>query len=291
MRFLSIGHVSRDRTRRGWRPGGSAYYAAAAAARLGAEATIVTRIGPAEAGVFSERCASLGIRLLALGSPVTTGYEARRDGGWRMTARAAELPGEEVAAALARAGEPLPARFDAVVLGSIAREFAPEVVGALAGGVRVLIAQGFLRAWDARGRIGPRPWAEADAFLPLVDAVVLSEEDIAGQEASVPRWSRAATVVVTRAERGARVWRNGDAVEVAGWPRDVVDPVGAGDTFAAALAVALAEGRPVAEAAAFACAAASFTVEGAAVAARADRTAVEHRLAERAGVREGAAGR
>jgi ribokinase len=61
-------------------------------------------------------------------------------------------------------------------------------------------------------------------------------------------------LVVTRGARGALVIDAAGAVkEVPGVPTTVVDSTGAGDAFNSALAVALAEGMPIVDAARFAC--------------------------------------
>ena len=62
VRFLAIGHVARDEFagEPTWRLGGTVLYTAATAARLGARAAIVTRVGPKERDALAERCASLG---------------------------------------------------------------------------------------------------------------------------------------------------------------------------------------------------------------------------------------
>jgi len=59
----------------------------------------------------------------------------------------------------------------------------------------------------------------------------------------------------------------------------VVDQTGAGDAFAAGLAIALAEGRPLLECVRFAHAVASFAVEAVGTEGLADRTGVEARMA------------
>lgn len=70
----------------------------------------------------------------------------------------------------------------------------------------------------------------------------------------------ASTVVMTRGARGALVATRGRALEVPAFPVKAVDTVGAGDAFAGALAVALAEGREIADACRFASAAAAISV-------------------------------
>lgn len=68
-------------------------------------------------------------------------------------------------------------------------------------------------------------------------------------------------VVITRGETGALVHTAQETTEVAGFSVDVVDSNGAGDSFNAALAVALGEGQTLAEAARFACVVAALSCE------------------------------
>ena len=63
-------------------------------------------------------------------------------------------------------------------------------------------------------------------------------------------------VVTTLGADGATMYRDGEAVARASAPAIMpVDTTGAGDTFTAALVVAIAEGQPLQDALAFACAA------------------------------------
>jgi ribokinase len=63
------------------------------------------------------------------------------------------------------------------------------------------------------------------------------------------------TLIVTQGERGAIVYGEDGVHSVPSVPVEVVDTTGAGDAFNAGLAVAVAEGRPLAQAAAYGCAA------------------------------------
>jgi sugar/nucleoside kinase (ribokinase family) len=86
-------------------------------------------------------------------------------------------------------------------------------------------------------------------------------------------------VIVTFAERGSLVLLDGTETMVPAYHADrVVDPTGAGDAFAAGLAVALAEGRPLLDGVRFAHAVASFAVEAVGTEGLADRTGVEARM-------------
>jgi sugar/nucleoside kinase (ribokinase family) len=167
----------------------------------------------------------------------------------------------------------------AVVLGSVAHELDRSVFGALGGIPTVLVAQGYLREWSADGTITPRSWDDAHELVPLVSAVVLSEDDVAGDLSAPRRWSRLGAVYVTLAERGVLILRDGAERTVPGFAvARVVDPTGAGDAFAAGLALALADGKHDVDAARFANAVASFAVEGVGMEALADRAAVKKRL-------------
>jgi ribokinase len=67
-------------------------------------------------------------------------------------------------------------------------------------------------------------------------------------------------VIVTLGDRGCLVETDAGLAEIDRFPVEAIDTVGAGDAFNGALAVALAEGRPVVEAAVWASAAAALAV-------------------------------
>jgi len=274
--LLAVGHVARDEfPDADWRLGGTALYAAVAAARLGRTAALVTRVGPGEREALEERCQEEGIELHALASLVTTTFAFRYDEAGKrhltLRARAKSIGGDDVASRL-RAPR-------AVVYASIAHELAPSIFGALTATASVLVAQGYLRGWESDGSIVPREWTESAAMLATVGTAVVSEDDLAGDLSLAERWSHTIPVVVTLAERGARVYERGAGRDVPGFTADrVVDQTGAGDAFAAGLALALADGRSLDEAARYANAVASFAVEGLGTEGLADRASVDRRL-------------
>src|SRR5207245_9005733 len=93
--LVTIGHAARDEFAGDpeWRIGGTAVYAAAAAARFGARAALVTRVGPHERERLAGRCARLGITLHALLSEVTTNLVFRYVVGMRQMRRKARATG------------------------------------------------------------------------------------------------------------------------------------------------------------------------------------------------------
>ena len=273
---MAIGHVARDEFEGEptWRLGGTALYAAATAARLGTTAALVTRVGPAEKEALEKRCAQLRITLHALPSSATTTFGFRYVDGRRFMRLKARARG------ISPADVPVEWRdARAVVLGSVAHELDRSLFGTTSANATVLVAQGYLREWSADGEIRPRPWEDAEDIVPRVSAVVLSEDDVAGDLSGPRSWARSGRVYVTLAERGVLVLDRGTETTIPGYPvARVVDPTGAGDAFAAGLAIALAEGRPLDDCARFANAVASFAVEGVGMDALADRRAVAGRM-------------
>src|SRR5256885_1433682 len=270
--FLAIGHTARDEFPDGrWRLGGSALYGAATAAKLGARVSLVTRAGPTERDALGTLCQELGITLRALPSDVTTTfgftYDTQGHRTLRLRARAAPITRTEVGR-----GAPSP---KAVLLASIAGELDDSLFAPWSGAKRVLAAQGLLRSFGADGTVNATPWTDYARLLPKVDAVVVSEEDHAEDSA----WLPFSTVVVTQAERGSELHARGATRHVPAFDvAEVIDQTGAGDAFAASLALGLAEGLPMADAATFASAAASFAVEGLGMSRLADRARVRDRM-------------
>jgi sugar/nucleoside kinase (ribokinase family) len=277
--FLAIGHVARDEFPDGaHRLGGTALYAAATAARLGVETALVTRVGPNEREQLSSVCADLGIDLRILEANVTTTFAFRWDDAGKriltLKARAKGIAFGDIPEDLRSAG--------ALVFGTIARELARDLLTGETARFSVLAAQGLLRAWDADGSVRPAEWTDAEEQIAALSCVVLSEDDVAGDTRSVESWSAVVPVVLTLAERGCRLYERGHpTAEVHAYPPTrMVDTTGAGDTFAAGLAVALGEGRSLVDACRFANAVASFGLEGEGINALAPRDAVERRLAQ-----------
>jgi len=110
--------------------------------------------------------------------------------------------------------------------------------------------QGWLRQWDAQGRISPIEWAEAAEVLPRADVVVISIEDVAHDEALVQQWAaQAKMLVVTRGAHGCTVHQNNTITAVPAHAVKIVDATGAGDIFAASFLVRLRQsGDPIAAA-------------------------------------------
>lgn len=149
-----------------------------------------------------------------------------------------EIPDEPIRASVEAAAD---AGVDVVFNPAPAREIAPEILSH----VDYLTPN----QNEARILVGDDPGAER------------SDEAVAEELLDLG----ADTVVMTRGADGALVATDEEIHEIPSWSVDALDTTGAGDSFNGAFAVALAEGRPVEDATAFACAAGALAVTAAEV--------------------------
>jgi len=114
------------------------------------------------------------------------------------------------------------------------------------------------RAAGARTILNPAPAAGLDdAAVALADVLTPNEGELAVLEAASARPAR---TLVSLGAAGARLTTPDGVTDIPAPAVEVVDTVGAGDTLNGALAVALAEGRSLEDAARWAVAAASLAV-------------------------------
>ena len=281
-RVLVVGTVTWDEFGDERRPGGAVSYAARALEALGIRARIVTIAGPdADLAAFEahETAVACGGRTLA--------FEHRQIGG-RRALRVLARPERLLTAS------DVPAGWDDADVLMIAPLLADDLdvasFAAIDAPLRGLLAQGLVREVDGGGAItyvAPR----APVLCSGVDdrtTVFLSAREIAGwPEASVAALERRAErLVVTLGEEGAEIRRGGRRTRVPPQRAEQVDPTGAGDTFATAFLVGVAEGASDAEAGRLAarCAAAAVQRVGpaplppVAIGALAGRTSREYAL-------------
>ena len=248
--FLAIGHVARDLVGDRAVPGGAVTYATHTARALGLTAAIVTSTRPDDLGPMP------GVAAHVVPSEATTTFRnTYRDGRRIQTIEAVAGPigPDDVPAAWRAAPH--------VLIGPLAGEIDPAVARLFPGSVVVAALQGWLRQWDSAGIVTPKPWDGSDV-LPHVDAAVVSAEDTRDPSA-IDRWASLAPIlIVTLGDRGARLHTSGAWHDIPPFPACEIDPTGAGDVFAAAYAVSFRETRDPLQAARFASAAASLSVQG-----------------------------
>jgi hypothetical protein len=312
--YVTIGHVTRDLIESSaggtvGQPGGSAFYSALQAARLGLRTLILTQGVPAEIETLLEPFGEeLDLRVLP--AEHTTTLSTRGSGAQR-SQRLLAWAGPIV--------EPLTLDTEILHLAPVARE-TPRAWRGRADFVGVT-PQGLVRQWEQhRGvplvqldagallgdvplSLGDMPLPPGDMPLPLgdeaalagdispveldpgtlppcFDAAVISEHE-RGSCHALFELARAcgAYVAVTAGSRPATVHLPkpaGGSVVQTGPPRPVEarTDLGAGDVFAAAFFVALNEGRSPLEAATFGNAAAALRIAGSGASAIGTRAAI-----------------
>lgn len=272
MNFLVIGNITKDVQPDGFTLGGTATYAALTAQRMGRRAAILTRAEAfvAEDGLYT------GIDVAVLPSARTTTFRNIYQDGHRIQYVS------DVAAPITV--DDVPPRWrqaPIVLLGPIAQEVDRSVADLFTDSLLGVVPQGWLRQWDATGRVRAKCWDDPEPILRRARVLVLSEEDLGGDCSPLDEYMQLTEIVVlTAAARGCTVYWRGQAYPIPPRPAHEVDPTGAGDVFTAAFLIRLQEtGDPLASAR-FANVVASFSVEARGVAGIPRRATVEAWLAE-----------
>lgn len=249
--YLVIGHVAHDLTPQGPRIGGTVSFAALTARALGMKVGIVTSVGP-------ETPLDLlnGIPVLSQASPQSTTYENIYTDRGRiqyLRAQAERIDFSNVPESWQRASiihlGPIANEMDSV----LPNNFAPTLLG--------LTPQGWMRQWDTENRVSMRAWENAAPALAKANAVVISREDVNGDDELIEHMAHQTRVLaVTEGAAGCVLYWNGDRRRFHAKPVDEVDATGAGDVFAAAFFIRLFKTRDPWEAARFATLLASCSV-------------------------------
>jgi len=269
--YLVIGHATRDVTSDGgFLVGGTVTYSGLTASRLGLRVAVLTSADPA-LPLFGD---DPSIQVQCRPASNTTTFEnVYASGGRQQHLRA-------VAELLTPADLPTGWEQAPIVhLGPIAQEVDTALISAFPNALLGITPQGWLRHWDEQGLVTPQPWAFSPDLLQAADAIVLSPEDVGGDQGQIDLFRQYARVcVLTVGRSGAIVYQGQDKVRVPAYQANDVDPTGAGDVFATAFFIRLYETRDAIEAARFANAAASFVIEGPGTCRIPSRPQVEWRL-------------
>jgi sugar/nucleoside kinase (ribokinase family) len=131
---------------------------------------------------------------------------------------------------------PDPWRNAAIVhLGPVVQEVEPTLVRSFPSALLGITPQGWLRAWDSKGHVHSTEWPEATFVLNRAGATVISVDDVEADEHRIEEMAASCHILaVTEAERGARLFWNGDERRFRPPKVSRVDDTGAGDIFAAA---------------------------------------------------------
>ncbi len=225
LNYLSIGHVTRDIHEGRSSLGGTAAYSAVCARALGRTPAILT------AGKKDHQIRELdGFLIKWKTSAHSTTFENKEtDHGRKQILHAIADP-------LLPEDVPLDWRSSPIVhLGPVAGEVDPGIIDIFPDSFIGLTPQGWMRARDESDVVHYHPWDHSDELLQRADAVVLSIEDVMGDEDLIQSYvSRTNILVVTEGYHGARIYWKGDVRYLSAPKVLVVDQTGAGDIFAAA---------------------------------------------------------
>ena len=228
--YLVIGHVAHDLTPEGPRLGGTAAYSALTARALGWKVGIVTASGPETTlDVLN------GIPIINVESPTSTTFENIYTEHGRvqyLRAQATRINFSNVPEAWQRTSiihlGPIDNEIDTI----LPEGFSPALLG--------LTPQGWMRQWDSEARVSRTEWNDADSALVRAGAVVISREDVAGDDELIEHMAHQTRVLaVTEDSAGAVLYWNGDRRRFRAPTVKEVDATGAGDVFAAAFFVRL----------------------------------------------------
>jgi sugar/nucleoside kinase (ribokinase family) len=254
-RIALVGNLSVDRVAGAPpRAGGGVFWAARAAAHVGADVAVATGCAPADRDVARAPLEALGLPVACRDAERTTEFSFEYDGDRRvMTVGAVGDPWSPddvegwAAATLADAGW-------VQVAGLLRTDFPAETIAALArDGRRLLLdAQGLVRL-GTTGPLTEDANVDHEIFHSL-EILTLNEDEAhalaGGTEPERLRSLGVAEVVLTLASEGAVVVTPGAAAEIASHPVEgAVDPTGAGDSFALLYLDARAQGAEPVEAA------------------------------------------
>jgi sugar/nucleoside kinase (ribokinase family) len=241
--YLVIGHIAEDITPAGVRMGGTAAYSALTAQALGLKAGVVTACDTAT----DLECLH-GITVVSLPAQKSTTIENIYTNGERKQIihhQAQPISFESV---------PQQWRRTTIIhLGPIAQEVGQVLPSSFTPALLGLTPQGWLRGWDESGRVTQKVWESAEQALGLAGAVVISVEDVEGDEQCIEFFATHTRILaVTEGPAGARLYWHGDQRRFRAPEVDETDATGAGDIFAAAFFIRLLATRDPWEAARFA---------------------------------------
>jgi sugar/nucleoside kinase (ribokinase family) len=253
--YLIVGHVTQDRVDHRYVLGGTATYSGLTASSFGQRVGVLTSAAfePGLVDVLSIR----GIMVARVPAEETTRFVNT----YYCNVREQHI--EACAAPLTADQVPPEWRTAPIVhLAPIANELQPDLVEAFPGALIGVTPQGWMRAWDESGLVRATAWAGAEQILPRADAVIFSEQDVEGPEVIERYAELARLMVVTRGQRGASVYREGECRHFPAFQAGrQVDPTGAGDVFAAAYLIHLKQSGDPYESAELANCVASFAIE------------------------------
>ena len=223
--YLIIGHVTRDLVEGGSTLGGTATYAALTAESLGKKVAILTACSDDLDLQQIEK-----FPIYKKPSEFTTTFENMETVGGRKQVLhhiASRIGAEDIAEKLQQP--------EIVHIGPVADEIDENIIVAFPDSFIGLTPQGWMRTRLDDGIVKYKHWKPAASLLKRVNAIVMSVEDVRGDEKIIEHLAaRTGILAVTEGYSGARVYWHGDVRHFSAPRVSVADATGAGDIFSAA---------------------------------------------------------
>lgn len=241
--YLLIGHITEDLVDSATRLGGTVTYSGITTKALGFSVGIVTSCKEdIDLSIYE------GIQIVNRVSDATTTFrnihtESGRD--QYMYQKADIIDGSDIP--LIWENTPF------IHIGPIANEVDPGIINSFPNSKIFLTPQGWLRDVDTQCKIHHIPWNIPDELTSKASAIVISTEDVQGDEEQISKISSLCPLlVVTENQYGARVYWHGDVRHISAPEVDLVEDTGAGDIFAASFFAQLIKTKDPWESAKFA---------------------------------------
>lgn len=230
--YLLIGHATADLTPDGRMLGGTVSYAARVVRAFGLTTGVLTSAAPNEPLLDELRpYASEMVVLPAESISTFENIYAPTGRIQYLRAVASKITADDIPSGW----------FDSplVHLAPLTDEVDPQIAHRFKDATVMLTLQGWLRRWDADGRVRFKRWFDSDV-LQDINIVVFSEEDILeAPELEAEFAGVVEHLFVTRAEKGGTYYHWGEPTSFSTPQVELVHPTGAGDVFAASLLCAL----------------------------------------------------
>ena len=230
--YLLLGHFTRDVLPDGkYVPGGTSLYAALTAHRLGEAVSIVS----AQTTLPPDWPRIIEVAFHSRMTPPTFENRYTVDGRKQIL--------HTTTSPLAITD--IPSRWcnaPIVHLGPMLQEIPEDFVFAFPEALLGVTPQGWMRAWDDQlpTTVQYTPWLPSPEVLSHIDVIVVSVEDVRGDEELVTYYAQTCKLVaLTRGSSGATLFWEGIPHHIPAVAVHEIDPTGAGDVFAAALLVYL----------------------------------------------------
>jgi len=242
--YLLVGHFTKDLKEKGFALGGSVYYSGIIAKKLGEKVKIITSFGP---DISPEKVLE-GFKIVNIPSSQTTTFLNVYKKGKRT----------QFLFKKAKKISPFCLTNDwqgskVIHLAPVAQEINEKLFFLFKDSFLGASLQGLLRKKGKRGEVKFNLWKNYKKCLPLVQAAILSEEDIKRNFALAKEMSKFSKILVlTLGEKGCQVFSKGKTKCFGTKKLKIVDTTGAGDTFAAAFLINFQKTKNPCKSAAFA---------------------------------------